>query len=129
MEMLIHTSTMATGKYSRSMLVLRINRYFRSIIIEEYPGLEEREEKKSFLSLSSNELYLDISLDHFRLEKESSMLADCQRLVEIHQPLDQADKYGITLVNSFSFLIVMENLFFSYISLQLKPIEVSFDFF
>ena len=40
----------------------------------------------------------DACHDHFRIDKEQSMLADCQRLDERNEPLDKPDKYGITLV-------------------------------
>ncbi|CAF3727220.1 unnamed protein product [Adineta steineri] len=41
----------------------------------------------------------DVCHDHFRIDKEQSMLADCQRLLEKNEPLDKPDKYGITLLH------------------------------
>ncbi|CAF4265851.1 unnamed protein product, partial [Rotaria magnacalcarata] len=37
--------------------------------------------------------------DHFRIDKEQSMLSDCQKLLERNEPLDKPDKYGITLLH------------------------------
>jgi hypothetical protein len=42
--------------------------------------------------------FSDACHDHFRIDKEQSMLADCQRLFERNELLDKPDKYGITLV-------------------------------
>lgn len=53
-----------------------------------------------FLSLILT-IYLiitDACLDHFRIDKEQSMLADCQTLFERNEPLDKPDRHGITLV-------------------------------
>ncbi|CAF3443708.1 unnamed protein product [Rotaria sp. Silwood1] len=41
----------------------------------------------------------DVCHDHFRIDKEQSMLIDCQRLFERNEPLDKPDKYGITLLH------------------------------
>lgn len=51
--------------------------------------------KNPLLSITD---FSDACHDHFRIDKEQSMLADCQGLVERNEPLDKADKYGITLV-------------------------------
>lgn len=47
---------------------------------------------------------LDACHDHFRIDKEQSMLIDCQRLFERNELLDKPDRYGITLVRKFLFL-------------------------
>jgi hypothetical protein len=44
--------------------------------------------------------FSDTCHDHFRIDKEQSMLIDCQRLFERNEPLDKPDKYGITLVRN-----------------------------
>ena len=74
---------------------------------------------------------LDACHDHFRIDKEQSMLIDCQRLNERNEPLDKPDKYGITLVKNICFFFVFKTrklvlcfCFYSYISLLLKHILV-----
>jgi hypothetical protein len=47
--------------------------------------------------------FSDTCHDHFRIDKEQSMLIDCQRLFERNEPLDKPDKYGITLVRKAFF--------------------------
>lgn len=81
----------------------------------------------SFSIKSLNQIsFSDACHDHFRIDKEQSMLADCQQLSERNELLDKPDKYGITLVKeniTAIFLLEKERIpsdSLSYILPQLK---------
>ena len=57
---------------------------------------------------------LEACHDHFRIDKEQSMLADCQRLYDRNEPLDKSDKYGITLVNEHHLFVLSRSRHHSY---------------
>ncbi len=61
--------------------------------------------RKSFSFQIQFFFFSDACHDHFRIDKEQSMLIDCQRLHERSEPLDKPDKYGITLVEKDNVLL------------------------
>jgi hypothetical protein len=69
------------------------------ISIEHEKKWKANSEPRSLPTNDSKKETNDACHDYFRIDKEQSMLIDCQRLYERNEPLDKPDKYGITLLH------------------------------